>query len=543
MALPAFLDPLKHRTYRRLWAATTMSSLGTLIQAVGAAWLMTSLTPSQTMVSLVQASNTLPIMAFSLIAGALADTHNRRRILILAQMAMVLASAGLAIAAWTGGLTPWLLLGFTFLIGCGSALYNPSWQASMGDVVPRSDLHAAVSLNSLSFNMMRSVGPAAGGLIVAVAGPASAFVINMVLTLPLIRELVRWQPDYPRSDLPPEDIGPAIGAGLRYMLMSPALLKVLLRGAIFGTAAVATLALLPLVARQTMQGTALTYGILLGTFGLGAIGGGVANSWLKRHMSNEAVIRLACAGYALALLILGWTDAMVLASLALLVAGACWVMALALFNVTVQLSTPRWVVGRAISFYQTATFGGMALGAWLWGSIAEAHGLSGAFVLAAVLLAAGGLLGLWLPLSAFPEGDLDPLGRFRTPTPMIDIKPRSGPIMVMIDYDIGLADTPHFLALMRERRRIRLRDGARHWTLMRDIERPETWIEKYHVPTWVDYVRHNQRRTTADADNLNQLNALHRGTQGPLRVHRLIERQTVPLTDDLPPVATGPIDI
>lgn len=155
----------------------------------------------------------------------------------------------------------------------------------------------------------------------------------------------------------------------------------------------------------------------------------------------------------------------------------------------------------------------------------------------------GGLLGLWLPLSAFPADDLGPLGQFRAPRPMIDLKPRSGPIMVMIDYDIGLEDTPRFLALMRERRRIRRRDGARQWTLMRDIERPETWIESYHVPTWIDYMRHNQRRTTADADNRNQLTALHRGLQGPQRVHRLIERQTVPLTDDLPPIATGTMEI
>lgn len=543
MTLPAVFGPLQHQTYRRLWLATTTSNLGGLIQAVGAAWLMTTLTTSQTMVSLVQASNTLPIMAFSLIAGALADTHNRRRILIFAQTGMVLAAAALGLAAWTGGLTPWMLLAFTFLIGCGSALYNPSWQASMADFVPRADLPNAVSLNSMSFNMMRSVGPAAGGLIVATAGPAVAFAINMLLTLPLIGALARWRPDYPRPDLPPEQIGPAIGAGLRYMLMSPALLRVLLRGSIFGTGAVVTLALLPLVARQTMQGTALTYGILLGTFGLGAIGGGIASSRLKRHLSNEAIVRLAFAGYAAALLVLGSTASMTLACLALLMAGAAWVLALALFNVTVQLSTPRWVVGRALSLYQTATFGGMALGAWLWGWVAEAQDLSVAFLLAAGLLVVGAALGLWWPLVAFPADDLGPLGLFRAPTPQLDLKLRSGPIMVLIDYQIGLDDTPRFLALMRERRRIRLRDGARHWTLMRDIERPEVWIESYHVPTWMDYMRHNQRRTTADADNLNQLTALHRGPEGSQRVHRLIERETVPLTDDLPPVTASQVDM
>ncbi len=543
MALPSVFLPLKHMTYRRLWAATTVSNLGGLIQSVGAAWLMTTLSTSSTMVSLVQASNTLPIMAFSLVAGALADTYNRRRILIFVQAGLVLVAAALAIAAWTEGLTPWLLLGFTFLMGCGSALYNPSWQASMADLVPRTDLHSAISLNALSFNMMRSVGPAAGGLVVAVAGPSFAFFINILLTFPLIRELVRWRPDYLQSDLPPERIGSAIGAGLRYTLMSPALLRVLFRGAIFGTAAVITLALLPLVARDTLQGSALTYGILLGVFGFGAIGGGMASARLRDRLSNEATIRLAFAGYALALVILGLTASMVMACLALLLAGACWVMALSLFNVTVQLSTPRWVVGRALSLYQTATFGGMALGSWLWGRVAESYDLSAAFLIAAGLLSVGGALGLWLPLVAFPEDDMGPLGRFQPPKPMIDVKLRSGPIMVLIDYDIAFEDTPRFLALMRERRRIRLRDGARRWTLMRDIERPEIWIETYHVPTWLDYMRHNHRRTTADADNLNQLNAMHRGPEGARRVHRLIERQTVPLTDDLPPIAPEPINI
>lgn len=218
-------------------------------------------------------------------------------------------------------------------------------------------------------------------------------------------------------------------------------------------------------------------------------------------------------------------------------------MALALFNVTVRLSTPRWVVGRALSLYQTATFGGMALGSWLWGRVAESLDLSAAFLFAAILLGVGGALGPVLPLAAYPADDLGPLGRFQPPTPMLDIKLRSGPIMVMIDYDIGLDDTTRFLGLMRERRRIRLRDGARQSTLMRDIGRPETWMESYHMPTWMDYMRHNQRRTTADADNLNQLNALHRGAEGTRRVHRLIERQTVPLTDDLPPVSAGHIDL
>lgn len=157
------LAPFRHATFRALWTATLASNLGGLIQAVAAGWLMTTISNSDDMVALVQAATTLPVMIFSLAAGALADSFDRRNIMLAAQILMMLVSAGLAIFAVAGMLTPWLLLAFTFFIGCGTALHNPSWQASMGDIVPREDLPGAVTLNSMSYNLMRSVGPAVGG--------------------------------------------------------------------------------------------------------------------------------------------------------------------------------------------------------------------------------------------------------------------------------------------------------------------------------------------------------------------------------------------
>ncbi|WP_374291805.1 MFS transporter [Paenirhodobacter enshiensis] len=528
----SILTPFRIATFRSLWTATLMSNLGGLVQAVGAGWLMATLTSSHGMVALVQSSNTLPVMVFSLIAGALADNFNRRRIMIFAQGFMALTSVALALCAWAGLLNPWLLLLFTFLIGCGTALFNPSWQASMGDIVPRAELPSAVSLNSMSFNMMRSLGPAVGGMIVAIAGAAAAFLCNALSYIPLIWALLRWKPAYPAAALPPESLGSALGAGLRYVLMSPALLRVMGRGAVFGFAATSVLALLPLVVRDSLGGTALTYGITLGAFGLGALGGAMMNGPLRARLRNEWVVRIAFLGFAVAVAVLSASTEIALSMAALLVAGACWVLALSLFNVTVQLATPRWVVGRALSFYQTATFGGMATGAWIWGLIADRSGVTVALALAAAMLVLGAILGLWLEVTDFSRLDLDPLDRFRAPLPRIDMVDRSGPIMVMIDYDIAAPDTDRFLALMRARRRIRLRDGARQWALLRDIEEPERWTESYHVPTWVDYLRHNQRRTKADAENADQLRALIRGPDKTPRVHRLIERQTIPETED-----------
>ncbi len=534
MSSPASpLAPFRHLIFRRLWTATLLSNLGGLVQVVGAGWLMTSLSDSSGMVALVQASTTLPVMLFSLVSGALADNFNRRDIMLGAQVLMMAVSLLLAIFTFAGWLSPWLLLLFTFLIGCGTALHNPSWQASMGDIVPRDDLPGAVTLNSMSYNIMRSLGPAIGGIIVATAGAAFAFALNAASYVALIHALYRWQPPRVSRTLPREALGSAVVAGLRYVAMSPNLLKVMGRSAIFGFSAVALLALLPLVARDLIKGGAFTFGILLGCFGAGAIIGALLNNRIRSIWRNETIVRATFLGYGAGTLILAFSHNLWLSCLALLPVGACWVMTLSLFNVTVQLSTPRWVVGRSLAMYQTSTFGGMTVGSWLWGVLADLRNVEQALIVASAVLALGAAIGLRYVLPEFSKLNLDPLNRFNEPELQLELSPRSGPIMVMIDYEIDQDDIPSFLNLMASRRRIRLRDGARQWGLLRDLENPRTWTESYHVPTWVEYVRHQQRRTQADAYVNEKLRALHRGSAPP-RVHRMIERQTVPIRDDTP---------
>ena len=525
--------PFRHKAFRSLWSATLVSNFGGLVQGVGAAWAMTTLTTSPALIALVQASTTLPIMLFALAAGALADNFDRRRLMLAAQAFMALASTGLAVVALMGGLTPWVLLTFTFLIGMGGAMHNPPWQATMGDLVPREDLPGAVTLNSVGFNLMRSVGPAAGGVIVAGLGAAATFLINAVSYIPLLFALHRWKaPQTPRVTSP-EPFLPAVGAGLRYVAMSPNLLRVMARGALFGFAAVAVLALLPLVARDLVGGGSPTYGIMLGAFGLGAIGGAIINPLIRARIANERIVELAFAAFAVAAFVLSQSRSVWLSGAAMLPAGAAWVLALSLFNVSVQLSAPRWVVGRALSLYQTAVFGGMALGSWTWGGLATSFGISAALAGAAGVLLLGAVAGLLISVPEFGTVDLTPAGRFQEPALGLDLRGRSGPIMVMVDYQIDKDDVPAFLDLMAKRRRIRRRDGARHWALLRDLETPEIWSESYHVATWDEYLRHNQRRTKADLDVYEALQALHRGPTPP-RVHRMIERNTVSPSDNLP---------
>lgn len=534
------LAPFANSDFRTLWTATIFSNFGWMIQAVGAAWIMTRLTDSPTLIALVQASNTLPVMLFALASGALADIFDKRKLMLAAQGFMFAASVVLAILTWTDALTPWLLLTMTFLIGTGAALYNPPWQASMGDLVPRKDLPAAVTLNSVGFNMMRGVGPAMGGVIVAAWGGAAAFMVNAVSYIPLLAALTRWKPPPKRPQLAGrEPFLAAVQGGLRYVLLSPNLMKVLGRGALFGFAAVSIMALLPLVAKEHSEGGIL-FGVLLGCFGLGALLGAALNPRIRDRFNNENIVRVAFVVFAISAIVLAQTGSALISALALLPAGAAWVLALSLFNVTVQLSTPRWVVARALALYQTAVFGGMAGGSWAWGAAAGLYGWRTALVISAMLLVAGAIIGLWLRQPEFGNIDLSPAEMFRAPVPALDIRKRSGPIMVMVDYQIDKADVPEFLRLMRKRRVIRRRDGARGWALLRDLEQPQHWSESYHIATWDEYVRHNERRTVVDNEVTLALHALHRG-EGDPPVHRMIERHTVSTHDDMP--LMGKLDI
>lgn len=533
------LAPLSIPTFRAIWVASLASNFGALIQSVGAAWMMTSISSEADMVALVQASTTLPIMVFSLASGAIADNFNRRTVMLTAQLFMLCVSVLLTLAAWKGLLTPWVLLGFTFLIGCGTALNNPSWQASVGDIVPRSHLPAAVALNSVGFNITRSVGPAIGGFIVATGGAAAAFAVNCFSYVGLIGVLFFWRPQVAPSRLPREKLGAAMGAGLRYVAMSPNILKVILRSFLFGFSSVAVLALLPLVARELVQGGPLLYGGLLGAFGVGAIGGAFLGGRLQAVLSSEWIVRFAFVGFAICSAVLALVPSAAAIAVAMLLGGASWVLALALFNVTVQLSTPRWVVGRALALYQTAAFGGMALGSWLWGVLAEGNGPADAMLMAAGASLAFGAVGFLLPLPARAELDLSPLNAWVEPEVKVAIQPRSGPIAISVEYVIDEADIPEFLDAMAERHRIRVRDGARNWQLSRDLGDPRLWVESYQTPTWVEYVRHNIRRTNADASWTERLRALHRAEGLPV-VHRRIVRQVS--FSHAEPVAKPPID-
>jgi MFS family permease len=521
----ATFTPLRNPTFRSIWLANQVSNFGTLMEAVAMGWLMATISTSNLMVALVMASATLPAFIFSVFAGAVADSFDRRKVMLAAQGLMVASSATLTTLIALGLATPWIVLGFSFLVGCGSAINNPAWQASLGDIVDKRDLPAAVTLLSVGYNTVRSVGPAVGGIIVASFGPVIAFALNTLSFFAPLITIWRCKWGVRRSTLPREAMATAIYDGLRFTAISADIKAAIARGALFGLAATSILALLPLVVRDELKGGALAYGILMAGFGTGAFFAGMLNTHLKRVMSQERLVTLACLAAAACTFTLALAPALPIAVVALALGGAGWVTSWSGLSVSVQMASPRWIAGRTISIYSAFTNGGIAAGSWLWGAVAEHYstvaaleGSAGALVLVAVA-------GVLFPVHERPEVDLDPLGEFKAPAIPPDLKFRSGPIVVKIEYRIPLDTAEAFLILMARRRQVQRRVGARHWSLLRDLQEPTHWTETFRTPTWADYLRLHQRQSAEHRELEDRLRELH-SPDVPPHVHLWIERPT-----------------
>lgn len=377
--------PLGESLFRSLWIASVVSYTGTWMQNVGAGWLMTQMTMNPFMVGLVQAAGALPVFLVILPAGALADMVDRRRFLLVTQGWMVLASATLGILTLTSCVGPWVLLLFTFLLGLGSVMNDPAWQAITPELVPREQHASAVALNSAGFNVARAVGPALGGVIVAAVGCGTTFLLNAASFFGVILFLYRWK-------RPAESTGPArrvwsaMGDGFAYVRESALAKSVLLRTGTFSVAAASMLALMPIIARPY---GARGYGVLLGCFGMGALIGAAALPRVRERLSVDGLVAFAIIVFAGMTFAAGRAQTFALLCVVMLVAGGAWIGILACLNVAAQTMCPSYLRARALSFYLLVLQGGMALGATLWGALAKRIGIPNALAVAALVLACG----------------------------------------------------------------------------------------------------------------------------------------------------------
>lgn len=358
--------------------------MGSMIQSVAAAWLMTELTESHLLIALVQAGVTIPVMLLGIFAGAIADNFDRRRVMLAAQTGMLVVSAALTVTTWLGAITPLSLLFFTLAVGCGTALNGPAWQASVRQQVGPKDLPQAIALNTIAFNLARSAGPALGGLFISVVGTAAAFGLNALSYVALIIVLLRWRPETaPRRRTP---MLPAIAAGLRFCARSDPVRRVLIRGFAFGFGAAGFQALLPSLVRDRLDGTEIIYGLCLAAFGAGSIFAALWVGSARRRWGSDRVVTAASIVFAAAMLPVALSTSLPALMVAAFVAGGAWVSTLTTLNVAMQLRSPEDILGRCLSIYQAITFGAMALGAYTLGLVADLTSLSTSILVSAALL-------------------------------------------------------------------------------------------------------------------------------------------------------------
>ena len=514
--------PLRHSVFRRIWLASLLSNLGILIQGVGAAWAMTQMAASADKVALVQTALMLPVMLISMPAGAIADMHDRRIVAMVSLSIALVGATVLTVLAWFSLITPRILLSLCFVVGSGMALFGPAWQSSVSEQVPSETLPAAVALNGISYNIARSFGPAIGGVVVATAGAVAAFAANAVLYLPLLTVLFLWNRVSEPSRLPREKLSRAIVSGVRYITNSPPIKIVLTRTFVTGVIGGSVSALMPLVVRDLLHGGAQTYGIMLGAFGMGAVVGALNIGAVRKQMRGESAIRVCALSMGGAIGAVGLSREPVLTAAALVVAGAAWMLAVALFNIGVQLSAPRWVAGRSLAAFQASIAGGIAIGSWGWGHLTDLAGVETALLVSAGLMLCSPLLGLLLPMPRIGARSED-AEVLADPEVQLQLTARSGPLVVEIEYRVAQESARAFHNVMQDVQLSRQRSGAYGWSLARDIADPELWTERYHCPTWLDYLRQRNRATQTERALHQQAIAFHSGSD-PVRIRRMLER-------------------
>lgn len=512
--------PLRQQLFAVLWGATIIGNTGSFVRDVASAWLMTDLSASPAAVAMVQAAATLPIFLLAIPAGVLSDILNRRRFLIAIQMLLAVVSTCLMLLSVVGQQSVASLISLTFLGGIGAALMGPTWQAIVPELVDKKDIKSAVALNSLGVNIARAVGPALGGIVLVSFGAAVTYGVDVISYVFVISALLWWRrPEKPEDALSEHFLG-AFRAGLRYARASRELHVVLIRAFVFFLLASSIWALLPLVAKMLLGGGAGFYGVLLGSVGLGAIGGAVIMPRLRRHLSPDGIVLTSAIVTAAVMTFLSFAPAQWAALIALLALGAAWIAALTTLSGIAQSILPNWVRGRSLAVYLTVFNGAMTAGSLAWGGVATLIGVPATLMVGAGGLAIAGLVFHRLKLPR-GEADLVPSNHWPEPLTAAPVEHDRGPVLILIEYKIDTPDRPAFLEALTRLSGDRRRDGAYDWGVTEDATNPGLILEWFMLESWAEHLRQHRRVSKAAADLQEEVLRLHRGEQPPVVRHLL----------------------
>jgi MFS family permease len=402
-----------------------------------------------------------------------------------------------------GVMSPWLLLGFIFALGVGSAMMMPAWSAIVPELVPTDELSSAVALNSVAVNVSRAIGPAIAGVLVAAIGPWLVFSLNALSYIGIIAVLVKWKREHRKSTLPAERFFTAIRVGMRFVMHTRTLQVVLVRGLAFFIFASATWSLFPLIVRGELGRGPETYGLLLTCIGIGAVSGALVLPRLRAIFSRDALVAGASVLYAVAALALAYLQSIVLLAIAMLATGVAWISILSALQVSAQMTLRAWVRARGLAAFVVIFMGGMALGSILWGQVASRIGIPGALTAAAAGMVLAIALTWRFKLGQHEVLDFTP--SMDWPLPVLAETPEPDvPVMVTIRYSIRPDKRADFVAAMQGVREMRRRNGAYFWQLFHDSEDPTRFVEVFMDESWIEHLRQHERASVADREILDR---------------------------------------
>ncbi|RYZ00962.1 MAG: MFS transporter [Comamonadaceae bacterium] len=514
-------SPLRLPAFRGLWAGSAVYFTGNAMQVMAASWLMVELTGSSFLAALVQTAVFLPMFLLALPAGVLADTTDRRTLILrsLAVQAGVIVVLALLAAGGLAG--PATLLVFTFAAGCCTALLSPAWNTSVADSVPRADMPQAITAMSIAWKSARALGPSIAGFVFAWAGAGWVFALAVASALAMMQAVRRWPPaPHAKSPLPPERLWNGTLAGLRYARHSPMILAQLLRTVAYSGAGSALWALLPAIAAQQLQLGATGFGFLMGCLGTGAVAAGLVLGRLRARLGLERLVAIGCIVFAL-------VRVPVVVFVSLAIGGAAWMAVMATFNTATQSSAPPWVRSRAVALHTVSALGSFAIGSAFWGALSGVAGLSAALIFAALAMMGGIFLGRWLPLrmgDAQEVTPVTPVALWEDPFVKQPPLPDAGPVSVEVAYRIRPGEAEEFLNAVSQLRASRRRDGATLWRVYRDLSDPSRYVERFIVGSWADYLHQRARATLADQELEAHVREFVRDGDAITTQHYLAER-------------------
>jgi MFS family permease len=514
--------PLRRPVFRMLWITWMAANTSMWMNDVAAAWLMTSLVPSPLWVALVQSASTLPVFILGLPSGAFADILDRRRYFMMTQLWVAGVASVICVTVMMGWMTASLLLALTFANGVGLAMRWPVFSAIVPELVPRSQLPAALALNGIAMNASRIVGPLVAGAIIASAGSAWVFMLNAVLSLGAAFIIMRWRREHKESPLGRERLASAMRVGVQFVWQSSRMRAVLLRISLFFLHSTALLALLPLLARALPGGAAGTFTILLAAMGSGAIVAALLIVRIRNFVPAQMLLLGGTALQSAGTVMAAFAPNIYLAVPGMFLAGVAWITVANSLTVTAQMVLPDWVRARGMSIFQMALMGATAAGAALWGQIATWTNIHDSLAIAAASSVILMALAQRLVVDRGIEEDLTPSRVFKVPH--AEAPPQSGRIQVNIEFQIDPARADEFLALMQESRRSRLRQGSLDWQLLRDLYDPGRYVEQITDESWTEHLRRFDRVTAADVQLRDRKFGFHIGEEPPLVTRLLIER-------------------